>query len=419
MTCKIALKKVLYSCSMMVGKDTTMKAPATLSCFSLTTVLALTLTAPANCQAQVTNGLTAYYPLAKDGTDASGHGLDMTYSNVTFAYNAPWNTNPAALFNGTNSVCVGQPLISTLTNWSWSAWLYPIQPPEFSVIYAEGLTGGSVFEINLQDGILHIGTANGSWIDNSAPITLNQWGHVVFTMVNAGFRSGNLAMFLNGSLVKIFGAQQVSPQPSMSALGNGWRNSSLTFTNAPYDGGINNLRFYNRALSAIEVQQLYAFEAAPRILTQPQGQVGYWGMNASFQVRAGSPLPVTYQWAKDSFPIPWATNSTFTLTNLNFSDAGNYSVSISNAVAGVTSVDASLIVNPAGVTLGLYPGLTIQGVVGRTYGIEFTTSVSNSNQWTTLTTMTLTNPVELFTDTNADASLPSNPQRFYRVVPIP
>jgi len=37
--------------------------------------------------------------------------------------------------------------------------------------------------------------------------------------------------------------------------------------------------------------------------------------------------------------------------------------------------------NPAGVSLALYSGITIDGVVGLTYGIQFSTDLSNTNGW--------------------------------------
>jgi S-formylglutathione hydrolase FrmB len=107
------------------------------------------------------------------------------------------------------------------------------------------------------------------------------------------------------------------------------------------------------------------------------------------------------------------------LSNLDFTDAGDYWAVVTNSVASVTSTPANLLVNPAGVSLGMYPGLTIQGVVGRTYGIQYVTSLSETNQWTTLTSITLAQPVQLWVDTNANASLPINSQRFYRVIAVP
>lgn len=98
-------------------------------------------------------------------------------------------------------------------------------------------------------------------------------------------------------------------------------------------------------------------------------------------------------------------------------NAGLYSVVLTSPLGSVTNPPAQVVVNPAGVTLGLYPGVTIDGVVGYNYIIQNTADLSNTNAWVTLTNLTLVQPVQLWVDTNADASLPANPHRFYRVLP--
>jgi type IV secretory pathway VirB9-like protein len=77
----------------------------------------------------------------------------------------------------------------------------------------------------------------------------------------------------------------------------------------------------------------------------------------------------------------------------------------------------NLIVNPAGVFPGLYFGLTITGAVGKNFGIQYGTSLGGTTNWTALTNITLTQPVQLWVDTNVNVNV--TPRRFYRVVAIP
>jgi hypothetical protein len=58
---------------------------------------------------------------------------------------------------------------------------------------------------------------------------------------------------------------------------------------------------------------------------------------------------------------------------------------------------------------------TIDGVVGYTYGIEYTTDLTDTNSWQNLTNVTLTQPLELWVDRSVNVSAPGNPKRFYRV----
>ena len=71
--------------------------------------------------------------------------------------------------------------------------------------------------------------------------------------------------------------------------------------------------------------------------------------------------------------------------------------------------------NPAGVSLALYPGIAIDGVVSQTYGIQSTSDLSNTNSWVGVTNITLTVPTQLWYDSQPA----TQPQRYYRVVPGP
>ena len=91
---------------------------------------------------------------------------------------------------------------------------------------------------------------------------------------------------------------------------------------------------------------------------------------------------------------------------------------VSNEAGSVTSSAALLTVNPSGVSIGIYPGITIDGVAGRTYGIQYATNL-DSPAWINLTNLTLTVPTQLWFDSEADVSSGSQPRRFYRVIAVP
>lgn len=130
----------------------------------------------------------------------------------------------------------------------------------------------------------------------------------------------------------------------------------------------------------------------------------------------GGTPPYSYQWAKNDLVIPGATNSQMVLANLEFTNAGIYKVVVSDASTNMlTSQPATLTVNPSGVSFALYVGVTIDGVVGYTYGVQSTTDLGNSNSWLGRTNITLTTPTFLWYDSQPA----TQPQRFYRVVPGP
>ena len=70
------------------------------------------------------------------------------------------------------------------------------------------------------------------------------------------------------------------------------------------------------------------------------------GQNVTFSVNAGGTLPLTYQWYYNTNTLlSVGTNSTLTLTNVQPSDAGGYSVIVTNSYGSATSVVAQLTVN--------------------------------------------------------------------------
>ena len=84
---------------------------------------------------------------------------------------------------------------------------------------------------------------------------------------------------------------------------------------------------------------------APFIVGQPQNVTLPAGQTAAFSVFAGGSTTLTYQWYfNTNTPIPNATNSIFTLASVQGTNAGVYSVVISNAAGWVTSTNAYLAV---------------------------------------------------------------------------
>jgi uncharacterized repeat protein (TIGR03803 family) len=88
----------------------------------------------------------------------------------------------------------------------------------------------------------------------------------------------------------------------------------------------------------------------PTIVAPPVSRVVSVGANVDFSVGAiGSP-PLAYQWIFNATNrLPMATNSNLHLTNVYFTDAGAYTVVVTNAVGAVTSAPAILSVPPQGI----------------------------------------------------------------------
>jgi len=85
-----------------------------------------------------------------------------------------------------------------------------------------------------------------------------------------------------------------------------------------------------------------ALAQAPVIVTQPISTTNLAGSQAVFVVGAEGDAPLSYQWERNGTPIPGATNTLLVLTNLQFTQAGSYSVTVSNLVAPTVSSNAVL-----------------------------------------------------------------------------
>jgi hypothetical protein len=80
----------------------------------------------------------------------------------------------------------------------------------------------------------------------------------------------------------------------------------------------------------------------PAIADHPKGLTVPAGASASFAVSAIGSEPFTYQWRKDTVAILAATNATLTLAGVESSQAGSYSVVVSNPSGSATSSNAIL-----------------------------------------------------------------------------
>jgi hypothetical protein len=89
---------------------------------------------------------------------------------------------------------------------------------------------------------------------------------------------------------------------------------------------------------------------APSITSQPTSVSVTAGASASFSVSAAGTSP-SYQWYKDGNAISGATGASHTISNAQASDAGSYSVLVSNSAGSVSSNAATLTVAPPPVSI--------------------------------------------------------------------
>jgi hypothetical protein len=110
------------------------------------------------------------------------------------------------------------------------------------------------------------------------------------------------------------------------------------------------------AKSAVYTITVNSQAIAPTISIQPAGSAVTSGDAASFSVTVAGTAPLSYQWYKDGLTLAGATSASLTLSSSSTSDAGSYTVTISNSAGSVTSTAATLKITAATVA----PSITTQ-----------------------------------------------------------
>jgi len=133
--------------------------------------------------------------------------------------------------------------------------------------------------------------------------------------------------------------------------------------------------------TSIDFLATVASTTAPTITTQPANQTVNPGSSATFSVIASGATPMTYQWRFNGANIAGATGANYTKSNVQATNAGNYSVVVNNAYGTATSVNAALSVNSPPVITAPPQGQTV--IVGNSaaFTVTATGTTPLAYQW--------------------------------------
>jgi serine/threonine protein kinase len=206
-------------------------------------------------QAQLKKGLVAYYPFNGNAKDESGNGRDGEVKGPTLTTDRHGNAASAYSFDGTDDRIHAQSttgLPSGNSNRTWSVWFKTSwsQAESKNVsILAMGTNGNTNQAIGLgmqNTGVLFLGIWGTIW---STPDTYNdnQWHHAVFI-----HSAGTAKLHVDGVL-------KVSQPLTLNTIFGGFRigQTASSNHNEYFPGSIDEVRIYNRALSADEITTLY------------------------------------------------------------------------------------------------------------------------------------------------------------------
>jgi hypothetical protein len=217
------------------------------------------------------DGLVASFPFNGKITDGSG-GNSTAYA-ISLTADCKGKINSAVSFNGSNSsidLGINRAINSILNDFTISYWINKSNTNNGCVVASYSSQNDSYWRfisgIRNNTAFLDfvVGGGEGSWQGVSGgTINPNNWYHIVFT------RNKNLlALYVNGIL-------QASNTVSSEAMNNPTIPAATTrfgynFPSSDneefFAGELDEIRFYDRALSSKEIQRLYVYEE-PKITT--------------------------------------------------------------------------------------------------------------------------------------------------------
>ena len=256
-------------------------------------------------QSFLTNGLIAYYPFNGNANDASGNGNNGTiYGGVTLVADRFGRPNSAYLFNGVDGyIDIKKPLGDNPSALTESAWVNistretsaaGVSPHDVIITQRES-SGASWPSLSISasggsTGMSEIIVDCSSYINKITGTTYhetNTWVFLCGTLLNNVY-----SIYVNGVLENsMYDDHSPNSADDMFLMHQGtWG----TFCN----GMLNNVRIYNRALTAQEVSQLYTFESTPAIAIAQDLTNTYavYGHSASFSISSTGLSALSYQW---------------------------------------------------------------------------------------------------------------------------
>ncbi|MBE0543007.1 MAG: immunoglobulin domain-containing protein [Verrucomicrobia bacterium] len=238
------------------------------------------------------------------------------------------------------------------------AWVNPATSAQQPIL--EWAPGGGMYGTLLWLSVQSAGSVYADLVDSSGNLHLIQTAGGIIT--NNGFQHIAVTYDKTTGLARIFVNGSMAAESSLGSFSAGtgadlyigYRPLTAPFGPISFNGLIDEVALYSRALSASDVQAIYnagaggkcTEPAAPVILTQPTNQAAGVSANAAFTVMASGTFPLTYQWRFNETNLVGLNNATLTLPDIQFSNAGNYSVVITNLYGAATSAVAVLTVLP-------------------------------------------------------------------------
>jgi len=259
-----------------------------------------TVTFTGTASADLMDGLAAYYPFNGNANDESGNGNPGIVYGATLTTDRFGNADSAYRFGGvyTDYIYVNDsPSLHFSSAASFSVWINtPSTNISQCVLTKDYINGGANFHLRagtdrLQFSVGYDGGFPGQAIELNvlnSPVNPNQWHHIAGT-----YDGSQLNLYVDSILVGTEyysgGFSTDNGRPLMIGQKN-YRPGTPLNNVCAFEGIIDDVRIYNRALSESEIQELYQpAQSVPEpstIVLLVSGLAGLAGLGRKFKVRS-------------------------------------------------------------------------------------------------------------------------------------
>ena len=303
-------------------------------------------------------GLVSWWRAESNAVDAVGGNNGTSTNGAGFA---PGRVGQAFIFNGTNSYIEvpDSPSLRLTNELTIEFWVkrQDLQMDDYIIEKGGDWTRGAQnygVTIARPEFSSHLAFLSAGANRHSTSITDLNWHHIAVVARNGDVDPTFYVDAVQQPITLREGASTINLYPSTGPLHIGAQVDPTSGWYYYSKAIVDELSVYNRALAAADIQAIYNAGASgkcippapPAILLEPTNQIAAVGDNVSFSVLATGTLPLHYQWRFNGTNLAAATNSRLLLSSVQLSDAGSYSVLLSNSVGTLLSSNAILTVNP-------------------------------------------------------------------------
>jgi len=275
-------------------------------------------------------GLVAYYPFNGDVTDASGNGNTGQVINATLTEGVNGVANSAYLFNGLDTYITipsSESLNRPDTAITMSAWIYlnglSLIGSSFGPVLMKSDLAANNFSYRLSLSLSNIAAATNNWGNGTfadTVLALNTWYHFV-----ASLSEDKAKFYLNGVLIKVDTNYTTDLFSDNLPLEIG---RDVPGDLEIFNGKIDEVRVYDRAISDEEVSELY-FDVVTGVSEISTKEISI------FPVPTKNKLTISSNDRSQFQMIEIYNVSGIKVENLKFEPTHQKTIDISNLVLGV------------------------------------------------------------------------------------